>query len=168
MVRWEDVLILSLSCFGLMNSCCFVYCFVEGFQAWRKDPRRLVGFLGYKGLADDGRHLDDLQHVIPGTGSYAFVSDRAMFVHKLYLDSLSNSSNRHGCCDVSLSAQVSAAFEKSPVVVKVNVVDLVEGSTDGNHRARHLVGLCDDRCRPSWLEMDDWSTIPHEDTAILG
>lgn len=136
-----------------------------GFQAWRKDPRRLVGFLGYKGTSVYGKSLDDLEHVIPGTGSYAFVSDRAMFVHKLYLDSLSNK-KRHGCCDVSLSAQVSAAFEKSPLVVKAKVVDLVEGSS--NQRARHQVDLCDERCIPSWLQIDDWSTIPQEHTAILG
>lgn len=149
---------------GIMISCNDME---KGFQAWRKDPRRLVGFLGYKATEEDAKSLDDLQHVVPGTGSFAFVSDRAMFVHKQYLNALSSSNNgeRHGCCDVSLSAQVSAAFEKAPVVVKAKVVDLLEGSMEG---ARHQVGLCDEQCIPSWLQINDWSTIPHESTAILG
>jgi hypothetical protein len=144
-------------------------CSPVGFQAWRKDPRRLVGYLAYRG-PDKG--LNGLHHVVPGTGSYTLVSDRALFVHKLYLDSLSYNRNS-GCCDVILSAQVSTAFGRAPVVVKAHVMDLleVEGSaSDTSRDARHYaVSRCDDRCLPSWLsQIDDWSTLPLQHTAIMG
>jgi hypothetical protein len=147
-------------------------CFsLTGFQAWRKDPRRLVGYLGYR---EPGKGLNGLHHVVPGTGSYAFISDRAMFVHNLYLSSLSYFSSRQSdcCCDLSLSAQVSAAFERAPVVVKANVMDLVvEGSfNDTLIGARHhQIGLCDDRCLPSWLpQLDDQNAFPQQHIAIFG
>ncbi|KAG7356670.1 glycosyl transferase family 64 protein [Nitzschia inconspicua] len=143
---------------GIMVSCTDME---RGFQAWRKDPRRLIGFLGYKGSFHDAKSSVELQLVVPGTGSYAFVSDRAMFIHKLYLDSLANSESR-SCCDVSLSAQVSMAFEKAPLVVKAKIADLVERSLDG--QIRH----CLEQCITPWLQVDGWRTIPQELTAILG
>jgi hypothetical protein len=121
-----------------------------------------------------GKSLNDLHHVVPGTGSYAFVSDRAVFVHKVYLELLSYHSTRQsGCCDVILSAQVSAAFERPPVVVKANVMDLevVGSSSDtqlGATSHHHNNGICDDRCLPSWLpKIDDWRTFLPQPTAIL-
>ena len=111
--------------------------------------------------------LSDLQHVVPGTGSYAFVSDRALFVHKVYLDSLLTRDERGKCCDVSLSLQVSAAFDRAPVVVRANVVDLLE-ETMGGHPLHHRVGDCSNECLPSWLQINDMSSLPHEHTAILG
>jgi hypothetical protein len=140
---------------------------LTGFQAWRKDPRRLIGYFGFSESTEDTTSLSNLEHVVPGTGSYAFVSDRAMFVHKLYLDSLLTRDERGACCDVSLSLQVSAGFEKAPVVVRANVVDLLEETT-GNHRRHHRAGDCSNECLPSWLQVNDISSLPHEHTAILG
>ena len=140
----------------------------SGFQAWRKDPKRLIGYFGFAESSEDTTNISDLHHVVPGTGSYAFVSDRAVFVHRLYLDSLLTRDERGNCCDVSLSLQVSAAFEKAPVVVRANVVDLLEEGTTGNHRLQHRVGDCSNECLPSWLQVNDMSSLPHEHTAILG
>jgi hypothetical protein len=76
---------------------------------------------------------------------------------------------------VKLSAQVSAAFERAPVLVKANVIDLLalEGTTSSPNRIGPLHqqgGFCDDQyVFPSWLpQIDDWSTIPSQHTAILG
>jgi hypothetical protein len=160
--------------FFQMSTHNFLYDFIvliTAFNTWKKDPRRLVGFFGYKVPSEDtSGMLSSLQHITPGIDSYAFVSNRAVFIHKLYLDSLPavggyKDERHHGnCCDVSLSLQVSVAFDKPPVVVKANVVDLVEGP--GGVR-QQIIGTCDDECVPSWLQMADVHSIPHQHTAVL-
>mmetsp|Transcript_17623 Transcript_17623/g.28504 ORF Transcript_17623/g.28504 Transcript_17623/m.28504 type:complete len:388 (-) Transcript_17623:677-1840(-) len=137
----------------------------KGFQTWKRDPRRLVGFFGFTGSSEDGNILSHLEHVAPGTGSYAFVSNRAVFVHKLYMDHLPAGDLRVDCCDVSLSLQVSLAFEETPVVVKAKVMDLLE-KLEGVRGQE--VGVCDLQCFPSWLQVDHVDTILHEHTAVLG
>jgi len=127
----------------------------------------MVGFLGFKVPEEDGNRISRVQPIAPGTGPYAFVSNRAVFVHKAYLKSLFVGIESEDCCEISLSLRVSAAFGKAPVVVKATVVDLLEESPvrRGSH---HRIGVCSDECLPSWLQVSDLNALPHEHTAFLG
>jgi hypothetical protein len=158
----------------------------KAFRTWKNDPARLVGFFGYRGLGTGG--------VVPvesGTGSYAYVADRAVFTHKAYLESFplqematdEREGSGESCCDdISLSLKVSLAMGRSPVVLKANPVDLLEGSgkqrTSALHRTtkstkgkqtqirkRQEHSSCN--CSPSWLQKHDIQSIPHSHSAVV-
>jgi hypothetical protein len=162
----------------------------KGFRTWKIDPSRLVGFFGYRGMNTHGLSGG----VIPvesGTGSYAYVADRAVFTHRAYLETLplhetavdEREGSGGGCCDdVSLSLKVSLAMGTSPVVLKAKPIDLLEGS--GKHRTstlhrttklatgkqtqgwnRQKLSSCN--CSPSWLPKHDILSIPHSHSAVI-
>lgn len=146
--------------------------FFAAFRTWRKDHRRLVGFFGFAGSHSDDKAISNLEPVSSGSGSYSFVSDRAVFVHKRYLDSLPET-QKGTCCDVSLSLHVSVAFGKSPVVMKAKPVDLLErpsGSriSEYGHETGGRAVACYGDCIPPWLQMDEIHAIPLRHTAVLG
>eukprot|EP00977_Amphora_coffeiformis_P009148 scaffold2072_cov162-Amphora_coffeaeformis.AAC.16 len=73
----------------------------RGFLEWRKDPTRPVGFFPL------------LQY----TSKYSLLSDRALFVHKIYLTRTVTSSFHHACQEWVLSAWISAMSEKHPIAM---------------------------------------------------
>ena len=73
----------------------------RGFWEWRKDPSRPVGFFPL------------LQY----NSKYSLLSDRALFVHKIYLTSAKASFLHHVCQEWVLSARISAMSEKHPIAM---------------------------------------------------
>lgn len=156
---------------------CWPLCYVA-FKTWRRDPRRLVGFFGFTGYQSNGKTTTSLKPVPFGSGPYSFVSDRAMFVHREYIDSIPDI-QQNTCCDVSLSLHVSVAFGKSAVMMKAEPVDLLEGGdpsgsgqlphdTDKVGRDGTKDGACYVDCIPSWLQLDSNHAIPHRHTSVMG
>ena len=132
------------------------------FQAWKKDTSRLVGFFGFRQKRLDGTAFRfrsasiDFEPVPSGLGSYSLVSDRAVFVHNLYLSSIPKQSHDDNCCHLLLSSQVSAVSSKAPIVIKANPRELM--NTDS--RNGFLVGTdperseCNRECMPHWLRVN--------------
>jgi hypothetical protein len=81
----------------------------RAYHEWMLDPVLLVGFLP---LWDKDE------------GSYALLSDHALFTHKLYLDSIDKTSSLHSesyCQHLVFSAYVAALSSKSPVAILSNL-----------------------------------------------
>jgi hypothetical protein len=81
----------------------------RAYHEWMLDPVLLVGFLPL-------RDRDE--------GSYALLSDHALFTHKLYLDSIDNTTSlqfESHCQHLAFSAYVTALSSKSPVAIASNI-----------------------------------------------
>jgi hypothetical protein len=81
----------------------------RAYHEWMLDPVLLVGFLP---LWDKDE------------GSYALLSDHALFTHKIYLDSIDKTSSLQSeshCQHLAFSAYVTALSSKSPVAIISNL-----------------------------------------------
>lgn len=167
----------------------------KGFRTWKNDPSRLVGFFGYRGTTDSDESGSGglVVPVESGSGSYAYVSDRAVYTHRAYLETFSSGNDGDSdsnCCDVSLSMKVSLAMGRPPVVLKAKPVDLLEaGASQHHHKSHHGRSTirttattntqlrkrkvedpsspksCN--CSPSWLHNHDLQSIPHSHSAVV-
>lgn len=85
----------------------------RGFHEWKVDPTRLVGFLPLRNGED---------------GAYSLLSDRAVFAHQLYLDSVTKEPTLNvvnpQCQHLALSAHVAALSLKSPVAITSKASDV--------------------------------------------
>jgi len=93
------------------------------FQQWRQDPAQLVGFYPFHHQAkvsstSSSRQKKqlELRPVTLGQGAYSMLSDRAVFVHNLYLRNLP-SIPEDKCQRLGLSIAISKITEKPPVAV---------------------------------------------------
>jgi len=85
----------------------------RGFLEWRKDPTRPVGFFPL------------LQY----DSAYSLLSDKALFVHKIYLSGTS-SSFQHVCQEWVLSGRISTMSEKHPIAMAWKSSKAVTYSSD--------------------------------------
>jgi hypothetical protein len=135
---------------------CFAHSFTlpTAFQTWRTDPSRLVGFFGFRQIGSEKSSRSaantklGLEPVPTGSGPYSLVSDRAVFVHRLYLDSLPSRED-FSCCQVLLSLQVSAASTKSPLVMRANPRELLDSNSMSSLRGGHDIRDCSSSCTDS-------------------
>ena len=148
---------------------------LTAFEAWRKDPIRLVGFYGFRRKDLDGSNTNasgsfDLEPVHSGTGPFSMVSDRAVFVHKRYLSALSSFPNPHRrqqnskCCPVLLSLQTSAISSKSPLVVKAHPRDMLDTQA---RRTQADESSCYQNCLSDWFDLNNALGVAREGSAVL-
>jgi hypothetical protein len=156
---------------------CFAHSFTlpsTAFQTWRTDPSRLVGFFGFRptGSEKSSRSAANpeigLEPVPIGSGPYSLVSDRAVFVHRLYLDSIPSRKDL-SCCQVLLSLQVSAASAKSPVVMRANPRELLDSNSMSSLlRGGHDISDCSSSCITEWSRSSGMDGLRDESANILG
>jgi hypothetical protein len=92
----------------------------RGFQEWRRDPTRAVGFFPL---------------VLPD-GDYSLLSDRAVFVHRALVTELSHS---HPCQEWALSARVSALSRKHPIGLASKPSSSVVGTHPSSVQCHHSI-----------------------------
>jgi hypothetical protein len=110
----------------------------NAFKTWKKDPRRVVGFVAVPSENESVKQKHGSQ-----SGHYSVLSDRATFVHSLYLDALSSFTS-DSCCDVMLSIQVSLLSKVAPLLMKAApryVVDSVEQDDERTCHPKACQGL---------------------------
>lgn len=89
----------------------------RGFDLWKKYPGRMVGFYPYRS------HKGILENVSPGQGLYSFISNRAAFVHRAYLEH-SKLPDDKMCQRLALSVRISAISETPPLAVMANPFEM--------------------------------------------
>ena len=77
----------------------------------------MVGFYPYRS------HKGILEKVSPGQGAYSFISNRAAFVHRAYLEH-SKLPDDKICQQLALSVRISAISEKAPLAVMANPFEM--------------------------------------------
>ena len=153
------------------------------FAEWKRDRRRVVGFFGYRSIDSSSgskkRSKYDTTMVPSGSGPYSMVSDRAMFIHRRYLEVLPTKpeSSSSSCCHLLLSMQVVAASSRAPLVVRSKPRELLDGRTYTSNPAvsTHRLGQsvpntdneCSNACVPKWLRPSDSTQLREEGNSIL-
>ena len=135
----------------------------KAFSLWRANPERLVGFFP--------RFLDG---EVP---RYRIISDRAVFVHKSYLNSLAfqvasevaAASYHKACGDLALSVAVSSLSSRPPAAVRARPLELLSRlKGEGDKEIRHVTS--DEDCFKVLVQelgmMKD--ELPSEDMVYLG
>eukprot|EP00980_Cylindrotheca_fusiformis_P009742 scaffold2149_cov187-Cylindrotheca_fusiformis.AAC.20 len=131
-----------------------------GFQNWKKDPSRLVGYFGFQQKAGDTTNLRagfpvvDFESVVAGAGSYSLVSDRAVFAHKRYISSIPLYNHHSTCCELLLSMQVSAVSGKAPALIKADPLELSSSSNLDVDEVDAGKSHCLEECFPRWLKVN--------------
>ena len=128
----------------------------NAFKTWKKDPRRVVGFVGAP--SDKNRFT-----AVKGSqsGLYSVLSDRATFVHSLYLDALSAFSSET-CCDLLLSMQVSLISKVAPLLMKATPRYIVESMEQDVDQTRHPKA-----CNALFSRIGGKPNLPDSDVVIL-
>lgn len=129
----------------------------NAFKTWKKDPRRVVGFVG---VPADSELVSQVQG--SQSGPYSVLSDRAIFVHSLFLDALSPFTSGT-CCDELLSIQVSLLSRVAPLLMKATPRYIVESK-------EHEDG--DQTCHPKscdgfFSRIGGKPSLPRSDVVIL-
>ena len=143
---------------------------------WKRDPRRLVGFFGYRRL--DSMDIPtvssaslETERVASGSGPFSLLSDRAMFIHQKYLDA-TQFSRETSCCHLLLSMQIAAGSPRAPIVMKSRPRELLD--TNPIPDATSLRGGqedqaegCSSQCTSRWLQQIE-SNLLREGKTVLG
>ena len=128
----------------------------NAFKTWKKDPRRVVGFVGHQSDKESASSLHGSQ---PRT--YSVLSDRATFVHSLYLDALSPFGSGT-CCDIQLSIQVSLLSKVAPLLMKASPRYIVESMEhDGDQKCHSKA------CNGLLSRLGRKPSLPDSDVVIL-
>jgi hypothetical protein len=129
-----------------------------------------VGFFGFGEMGSDSFSSSSDDAILESFGGpYSIVSDRAVFVHHFYIDSLPSYST-DSCCQTLLSMQLSVASEKSPVVMKANPRELlqIKDSTTSLRRSSDTqASSCISKCITDWMQRHGVESLPHADASVL-
>ena len=146
-----------------------------GFQLWRLNPDRMVGFFPYHHSAlVRPSFMDSVQPSImdfttnpvsPGGGSYELISSRGAFIHKEYLESF-HPTHGDACRHLTLSVHCTAVSSKAPLAV---VADPQE------QRSSDIVPFLQkwkqeevSSCLQEWIERYEIPDLPSEESTYLG
>jgi hypothetical protein len=147
--------------------------YFAAFVEWKRDPRRVVGFFGYRTIEstdypNESSGALETELVPSGSGSYSLLSDRAMFIHPRYFDALPMATS---CCHLLLSMQVTAASSQAPIVIRSLPRELLDATSNppltslrGGTRAEG----CNKKCVPHWLLPNESNPLREEGKTILG
>ena len=92
------------------------------------------------------------------------VSDRAVFVHRAYLDSFGDVADNNDCqLSVGLSIHSTAVSQKPPIAMKANPQDLVVVPSSSSSSRQDKT-----RCLEDWLEGHALLNPPQETMRYLG
>jgi len=148
----------------------------KAFIEWKRDPRRMVGFFGYRAFDNTGRPNKSYgalgtELVPPGSGSYSLLSDRAMFIHPRYFEAVPIVAEA-ACCHLLLSMQVSAVSSQTPLVMRSTPRELLDPSSSpalSSLRGRDGgTEGCSTNCVPRWLLPTESTPFREEGKSILG
>jgi hypothetical protein len=128
----------------------------------------MVGFFGFQQVNGDGFNLrganlstSDFQPVATGLAPYSSVSDRAVFVHNHYINSIPFYDYQSSCCELLLSLQISAISGEVPALIKANPRELSNVNLFSDFFANSKVATdeedtisCFGNCMPGWLQVD--------------
>jgi hypothetical protein len=120
----------------------------RAYREWMLDPVLLVGFLPF-------RERDE--------GSYALLSDHALFTHKLYLDSIENTTSLQSeshCQHLTFSGYVTALSSKSPVAIQSNLGRAAPSTFKS--------GSNEKECVKQITEATGLHSLPHAATVYVG
>jgi hypothetical protein len=120
----------------------------RAYNEWVLDPVLLVGFLPL-------RDRDE--------GSYALLSDHAVFTHTLYLDSIDKTSSlqtKSHCQHLAFSAYVTALTSKSPVAIRSNPGRAAP--------TKHESGSREKECVKQLTEATGLHSLPEEGMTYVG
>lgn len=150
-----------------------VYILSLGFQLWRLNMDRMVGFFPYRHTVSNRQPLLDLTSsakanpISPGDGQYELVSSRAAFVHKEYFESF-DSVQDSACDSFTLSVHCTAVSGKAPLAVAADPQE---------QRTSDIVPLLGDlqwtidevsSCLADWIEGHGIDVLPSEESTYLG
>jgi hypothetical protein len=148
---------------------------IAGFVEWKRDPRRIVGFFGYRFTVSDDmpesptRGLQ-AEQVPSGSGPYSLLSDRAMFIHSRYIDALPKSKGTP-FCHLLLSMQVTAMSSQAPVVMRSRPREQLYATFNqatASLRGGGDIRVCTRKSIPQWLLPNASNPLREEATSILG
>jgi hypothetical protein len=156
------------------NNHFLIYPFSTGFQLWRLNPDRMVGFFPYHhsalvrhSVVDSPSTMDNYttSPVSPGGGHYELISSRGAFIHKEYLESFSPSQD-DACRQFALSVHSTAVSSKAPLAVVANPQE---------QRSSDIVPLLQEwkqqevsSCLREWIDGYELSDLPSEESTYLG
>jgi hypothetical protein len=143
------------------------------FRTWQEDPSRLVGFFPFRQTAShSGRGNDSGIEKVPASGgSYSLLSDTAVFVHRLYIQSLPYIRQPTPCKTFLLSLQVSVVTAKPPVAVAV-AAHTPRELLGSEKSFTHLRGGGHDekttQCILDWMLASGVTSLPNEAARYIG
>lgn len=103
---------------------------------------------------------------------YTMVSDRAVFVHRLYLNSFQPTTTVDECRSVSLSIHVTAISGKAPIAIASKPQELRRAASYGLSRRLYNNGQgsngATDKCLQRWLDGHNLQDLPNEERIFIG
>ena len=100
------------------------------------------------------------------------VSDRAVFVHKLYLNSFQSTTAVDDCQSVSLSIHVTAISGKAPIAIASKPQEMRHAASFGPYSSLYKYGQgskgATDKCLERWIEGHNLQDLPNEEWTFIG
>jgi hypothetical protein len=161
------------------SNICSCLLYFLAFKVWKQSPDRLVGFFPFSHERESRSWTSighfGLEKVKAGEGDYTLVSDRAVFVHRLFLGS-ANILPSHGgaavhqpCDSVALSLRVTAISSKPPIAISASPIDLNSSNIIQKLRKNDEQRRNDKSamCLASWVAGLD-TILPTESVTFVG
>ena len=149
------------------------------FRTWQTDTSRAVGFFPFHddrlGHPSNEKALVGAKHDEKSLMIYSLLSEKAMFVHKLYLNSLPMHQPL-SCQEVLLSLQVAAISHKPPVAVVSHPRVLLDDASAEMHQSKSSLrrGKQDSerkrekQCVQEWIQASGMKNLPTEMSKYIG
>jgi hypothetical protein len=140
------------------------------FRTWQEDSSRLVGFFPFRLTASNSRRGNDsgIENVPESGGSYSLLSDTAVFVHRLYIQSLPYIRQPTPCKTFLLSLQVSVVTAKPPIAIAACPWKML----GGDESFAHLRGGGRDekttQCILDWMLASGVTSLPNGAARYIG
>eukprot|EP00978_Attheya_sp_CCMP212_P032295 scaffold125465_cov49-Attheya_sp.AAC.2 len=153
---------------------------VLAFKVWKQSPDRLVGFFPFSHERETRSWTSighfGLEEVKAGEGDYTLVSDRAVFVHRLFLGSsnilpsFGGAAVHQPCDSVALSLRVTAISSKPPIAISASPMDLNSSNIIQKLRKNDDQRRNDKSamCLASWMAGLDTMDLPTESVTFVG
>jgi hypothetical protein len=140
------------------------------FRTWQEDPSRLVGFFPFRQTASDsgGNNDSGIERVSERGGPYSLLSDTAVFVHRLYVQSLPYIRQPTPCKTFLLSLQVSVVTAQPPVAVAAHPQELLGGEEPFTHLRGGGRDEKTSQCILDWMLASGVTSLPNDAVRYIG
>ena len=129
-----------------------------------------MGFFPFRQIASDSErgNASGIERVPESGGSYSLLSDTAVFVHRLYIQSLPYIRQPTPCKTFLLSLQVSVVTAKPPVAVAAHPRELLGGEEPFTHLRRGGREEKTTQCILDWMLASGVTSLPNEAVRYIG
>jgi len=143
------------------------------FEIWKQNPDRMVGFFPYH-YNQSPQNLSNLfthpYKLTPTQRNYSILSDRASFLHRLYLRTMEPwMTSETPCKSIALSLKIASISNKSPMVVASKPLQIQSSASMRRfyeEKHREWIGSCHD-CLSRFMKKLNLDRLPSDHRVLI-